>query len=222
MTSFHQVKQVKPYSSSLAQVPPPLWMCTKGKALHLQLGSMTGASEGCSEVRSLRILPVCVLCVVRVPGAGWAHKAANANLGCHVFCYSVSAPLAASLVLLFPVLAPSPCGLLLFFHSHFFLREKRRSLAGKTGAASSVPYVQHLGHSPFRHGRLGCWSVTEVSLPFSIYQVWHNKQSQLRYFWLTVSQHAMHCAIYLALFLTTEINEIHTIASCLSGSYTPH
>lgn len=51
----------------------------------------------------------------------------------------------------------------------------------------------------------------KVSLPISVYQVWHDEQSQLRYFWLTVSQHAMHCAIYLALILTTEINKIHTM-----------
>lgn len=64
---------------------------------------------------------------------------------------------------------------------------------------------------PFQHGRLGCWGVIEVSLSISVYRVWHNEQPQLRYFGLTVSQHAMHCAIYLALLLTTEINKIHTM-----------
>lgn len=64
---------------------------------------------------------------------------------------------------------------------------------------------------PFQHGRLGWWAVIEVSLPISVYQVWHNEQPQLRCFWLTVSQHAIHCAIYLALFLTTEVNKIHSV-----------
>lgn len=148
MTSFLWVKQVKSYPGSFVTSSPPLWMCTKGNALYLLLGSMTRAQRGCSVVRSLCALSVCLLCVVKVPGAGSAHRAANANSSYHIFCHSVSAPPPASLVLPFHVFALSPCGALLFLHSHFFLRE-HRSLTGKVEAASFLLNVRHLGHSLF-------------------------------------------------------------------------
>lgn len=68
MTSFLRVKQVKSYPGSFVASSRPLWMCTEGNALYLLLGCMTRAQRGCSVVRSLCALSVCLLCVVEVLG----------------------------------------------------------------------------------------------------------------------------------------------------------
>lgn len=158
-------------------------MCTKGSALYLWLGSVTRARRGCSALRSGRVLSACPLCVVKVPGADWACRAANANSRRRIFCYSVFAPPPASLVLPCHVSALAPCGALLFLHSHFFLRE-HRSLAGRVEAASSLLNVQHIGRSPF-----------------SAQQAWmlgHDRGFPAHFCLLSLAQWAVSAEIFLA------------------------
>lgn len=207
MTSFLQVKQVQSYSGPLSQVPL-LYECAQRAMLYLRLGSVTGAQGGCSAVRSGHTLFVCLLCVVKVPGAGWARRAANANSRRLIFCYSVFASPPASLVLpcqcwrlLSHTVAPCFSCTLIFSSGSTQVRQEKWKLPPLCWMSNILVIL------PFRHSRPGCWGVTEVSLAISVYWVWHNEQSQLRYFWLAVSQHARHCAISLALLLTTELTK---------------
>lgn len=191
-------------------------MCTKGSALHLQLGSMTERMF-CSRVLGLAVpcLCACCVCVVKVPMADWGHKAANASSSHHIFFHSASALQPASLVLPLHVDIPCVCSTSLlcpaFLAVSFFSWGSTEVCQDKWQLPTLCCMSSVLVILPFWQSRLGRWGAIEVSLPISVYQVWHNEQSELRYFWLTVFQRAMHGAIYLALLLPTEINKIHTM-----------
>lgn len=157
---------------------------------------------------------LCPLCVLAVCGQGAWGWLCTQGSKCQFklphflpFCLCSSTSI-------FGVTVPCVCSVSLWcsaFLTLSFFPEGAPKFDRKSGSCLLFTECPSSWSFSFQHSRLGCWGVVDVFLPTSIYQVWRNEQSQLRYFWLTVSQHAMHCAMYLALLLTTEINRIHTM-----------
>lgn len=144
-------------------------MCTKGIALYLQLGSLTGAQRGCFAAGSHHALSVCLLCVCGQGANGWLRTQGSK---CQfklshflLFCFStsifaVAIPYWHSVCLLyFPVVPCFSCTLIFSWRSTEVRQDKWKlpTFCCMSSILVTLPFLQ---------GRHGCWGVIEFLCPF--------------------------------------------------------